>query len=248
MSKSKTIRGKMGKMASWKFFSSNSFIRKSLPDTSILTISTLRSFLQKYQTVYIKPDYGYQGRGVIKVMKRSSGYQFIKVKGAAVQCSTVQELYKLVKEKRRQVIQQGIHITTIEGRPFDIRLLMMRNKDGEWEYAGMLAKVAGEGWIITNKRSKGYVLTVDEALEKSLNMNSDQISVTKLEMVGLCDKSCRKLDRYKRYRQIGFDLAFDWNGRLWIIEQNTDPGWSLFRQLKDSTMYNTINSILHARK
>lgn len=211
-------------------------------------MSSLRFFFKKYVTLYIKPDYGFQGRGVIKATKTSDGYKYIKERGRAVQCSSLQELYRKVKQQRTQVVQKGVPVATIAGRPFDIRLLMMRNKYGEWQYAGMLAKVAGEGWVITNKRSNGYVLTVDVALKRSLNMSSHRISVAKHKMVWLCYEACRKIDKYNRYKQIGFDLAVDRQGLVWMIEQNTDPGWSLFRQLQDKTMYKKIYSILQGRK
>jgi hypothetical protein len=43
-------------------------------------------------------------------------------------------------------------------------------------------------------------------------------------------------------------MGVDTTGKLWIIEENTGPGWALFRKLKDRSMYNKIKSILIKRR
>jgi hypothetical protein len=249
MGATRSKRSEMGKWALWKFFASVSSIRPHLPPTKILTRSSLRTFLSNYPAVYVKPNYGQQGRSVIKVWKTGRGsYAFIRERGKAVHCGTTDEVYQKIKSKRTQIVQASIDLARIRGRPFDVRVLMMRDGNGRWQYAGMLAKVAGPGWIITNKRSHGSVLTVDEALQKSLQWDSLQIGKIKEQMIQLGHDICKRFDEYKRYRQIGIDMGVDTNGKIWIIEENTGPGWTLFAKLKDRSMYHKIRSILRERR
>lgn len=42
---------------------------------------------------------------------------------------------------------------------------MMRNSQNSWQYAGMLAKVAGQSSVITNvNRGGGYAISIENAL------------------------------------------------------------------------------------
>ena len=46
--------------------------------------------------------------------------------------------------------------------------MVQRHPNSEWQVTGMLAKVAGKGFIVTNiRRSGGKVVTVENALEHS---------------------------------------------------------------------------------
>ncbi|WP_428993703.1 YheC/YheD family protein [Brevibacillus choshinensis] len=54
---------------------------RCLPPTAILSRKTLSAFLQRYSSVYIKPDREHTGTGIIRVWKKSGRYSFVRVKG-----------------------------------------------------------------------------------------------------------------------------------------------------------------------
>jgi hypothetical protein len=58
--------------------------------------------------------------------------------------------------------------------------MMMRNRNRKWKYAGILAKVAGSGSVVSNViRGRGYALELKKALIKSLKMNKNKIASIK---------------------------------------------------------------------
>lgn len=67
-----------------KFFSKSPHIRPYLPPTTLYQPASLDSYLDKYDTVYIKPTRTHMGKGIVRVWKTGSGYQFVKERG---QCS-----------------------------------------------------------------------------------------------------------------------------------------------------------------
>ncbi len=137
---------KQGKWEQWEFFESESSVRPYVPPTQMLTKSSLGLFLSEHPAVYVKPDDGNQGRDVVKVWKtKKNDYAFIREKGKAVHCKSIDKLYKKLKTKRAQIVQASINLAKINGRPFDVRVLMIRDGNGQWQYIGMLAKVAGLG-------------------------------------------------------------------------------------------------------
>ncbi|MGZ4135522.1 MAG: YheC/YheD family protein [Tumebacillaceae bacterium] len=247
MSENTTKKPELGKWGCWRFFHQVPAIRPYLPQTTTLSLLSLKNYLAKYQAVYVKPSAGWGGRGITKVWRTQTGYSFVQERGSAVHCATVEEVYRRLKASARPgityIVQRGIALAEINGRPYDIRLMMMR-VHGKWEYVGMLVKVAGPNSVITNiARGKGYVVDVDTALKRSLGLGNAQIARLKQEMVALGYATCERFNDWKRYSQIGLDLAVDKNGKLWMIEENTGPAHSLFAKLKDKSIYNRIKQI-----
>ncbi|MEZ2656845.1 YheC/YheD family protein [Aneurinibacillus aneurinilyticus] len=249
----KPRRREPGKWKLWNFFSEEDAIQPYLPPMAIFSEHTLQSYIGMYQLVFVKPDYGRGGRGVIKIWRTQNGYAYIREKGATIRCKTVESLYRKIKQHlqpgKRYLIQEGIRLAKINGRPFDIRLMMMREY-GRWKYIGMLAKVAGPNSAVTNiARGKGYVTGVRYALKKSLNLSEASLNALLEEMKELGFRTCRRFDEYNTtYWQVGLDLAVDKNGKLWIIEENTAPTQSLFARLKDKSMYRQIRRLNAIRK
>jgi hypothetical protein len=251
MPEKKPRKREMGKWGLWNFFASEEDIRAYLPQMDLFTRSTLEFYLSTYSVVFIKPDYGWGGQGIIKAWKTAGGFNFVRISGKPISCATMDNLYMRIQKHciagKRYVIQQGIQLAQINQRPFDIRLMMMR-QNRKWQYIGMLAKVAGASSVITNvARGKGYVTDIDSALKQSLGVGGKKIEELKEEAKLLAYKTCYKFDEYKAYWQIGLDLAVDKDGILWMIEENTGPAQSLFAKLKDKTTYTKMRALTALR-
>ncbi|MBD2870003.1 YheC/YheD family protein [Paenibacillus arenilitoris] len=232
-----------------KFYYRDAYIRNFLPDTALLNQESLKQFLDKYDSVYIKPDRRHGGNGVIRARKSENGYSFTAIAGRKAEnesdIPTVQELYRKIAKRAiddNYIIQQAIPLAVINGRPYDIRSMMMRKPGGLWRFYGYFAKVAGTVSIITNVcRSGGYVITIEEALRKSLGLTQEQIKQKKESMLDLSLKICNRFKKYKASTtQIGIDFALDDKGEIWIIEVNfdlPDHSGNAFAELPDKTNY-----------
>ena len=161
----------MGKWQLHRFYSGDNVVRRHLPPTDVYSSASLRRFLERYGSVYIKPNYEHQGQGIIKAWKtKNSTYTYVKVRGTAA--PAVPSAFALhrklrIPTKPMFVVQKAIELARTKGRPFDIRVMMMRHRE-QWTYVGMLAKVAGRNSVITNiGRGGGYVQTVPEALRSA---------------------------------------------------------------------------------
>lgn len=236
----------LGKYLLWRFFANHKAIRPYLPDTRRFTRQAFINMLNQYGMVYVKPSGGSMGRGVIKVWK-SGQRVFIKKTVQAVKTfpsvdAAASHLTTLTKGYA-YIVQRGIHLATIDGRPLDIRVMMQRSEPGgSWLYSGMLAKVAGPRSVVTNVAlSRGYVLEVEDALKRSLGWGKGRINKMVDEMKRLSFTAAKHFDSYQRYRELGFDMAVDSNGKLWLIEENTGPSHPLFKRLKSNlSMYRRI--------
>ncbi|MGD8189641.1 YheC/YheD family protein [Brevibacillus ginsengisoli] len=236
-----------------KFYSKHSTIRKHLPATAIFRFVTLKDFLGKYHTIYVKPDREHRGKGIVKVWKNGKIYKLVHEKGQVSHSQTIQDVYRKIRRRslnQRYIVQQAIPLTKVRGRVFDIRVMMMRNAKGSWQYAGMVSKVAGTNSIVTNvARGKGYVLKVEQALHRTGLFHGQRVNEIQKRLISLSYQIANYFNRYKRSSQIGVDYGVDSKGNIRIIEVNFDfPSHSLFAKLPDKKAYYRIRSLAQAYK
>lgn len=236
-----------------RLYAGHSKFRKRMPPTSVLSRSTLKKFINLYPSVYIKGKNEHTGFGIIKAWKTKDGYRYVKVKGEPESANTLEELYEKVKDGRKSrsvLVQKAIDLAEIEGRPFSVRVMLMRDGRKNWRYAGMLAKVAGDDSVVTNvRRGGGYAATIEQALSKALGYNRKKIESMKKRLIGLSYQLIRyAASKYKTY-ETGLDIGIDKQGRIWIIEVNLAyPSYGLFNRLEDKTYYRKIKSLAEEYK
>lgn len=236
-----------------RFYLKHPAIRTHLPPTTICHKRSLVDYLGKFSSVYVKPDREHRGKGIMKVWKKDRAYHLVHVKGSAKRYQSIGEVYRKIRQKSngaRFIVQKGIPLARVNGRVFDIRVMMMRNGQGAWQYAGMIAKVAGTRSVITNvARGKGYVLKVDRALLKSGKFSASQRIAILKRLRSLSYTVANYFNRYKYSSQIGVDYGVDSNGKITIIEVNFDfPSHSLFAKLPDKTDFWRIRRLYHEFK
>jgi uncharacterized circularly permuted ATP-grasp superfamily protein len=229
-------------------------LHKLLPPTSILTLESLSHYLDQYDAVYIKGKNEHTGSGIIKAWKSSSSYRYVKVKGEPIKEKSINDLYQAVKTgrpSRSVLVQKAIDLACINDRPFTIRLMLMRDGERKWQYAGMLAKVSGKESIISNiRRGGGYAATVDEAMAKSLGYGPERIERFKKKLIrtgfDIVDYAVAK---GYRTHEVALDLGVDKKGKIWIVEVNLCyPSYEVFNRLMDKTYYNRVKQLATAYK
>ncbi|NQX58827.1 YheC/YheD family protein [Paenibacillus qinlingensis] len=221
-----------------------------LPETEWLSENSFMRLISKYGQVIIKPTGSYGGNGVIQV--RSSGNSSYEVQdGSRTRTYADQDaISTFIKKKANNstIVQQRIPLATKHGRPFDLRVMVQRHPKADWQVTGMLAKVAGKGYIITNiRRSGGRVVTVEKAIQGS-ELQNMQTSALLAELRSVALLAADQLaPSYRWVKTMGIDMAFDKQGRVWIIEVNFAPMLELFLKLPNKSAYHTIKSF-HARR
>lgn len=240
------IKPEMGKFLLYQFFSRHSQVKSYLPATRRYSPATLEDFLRKHGMVYLKPSGGMMGRGILKVWRANGRIHVKKTVYAPSVFTSLQAATRhidVLREGKAYIVQEGIHLAKVKGRPFDIRVMVQRDRPGgQWQYSGMLAKIAGANSVVTNVAlSRGAVMEVEDALAQAFGWSKREIKRRVDELIRLSMTAAKHFDSYQFYRELGFDLAFDARGRLWMIEQNTGPSHPLFAKLKTRlSMYRLI--------
>lgn len=228
-------------------------VRSAVPAARRFGRSALDAMLDRHRSVVIKPTGGSGGKGIRFVTALGDGRYRVRSGARAQVIRGRDALYRHLRGKaggRRHLIQRKIPLATVDGRPFDVRVMVQRQRRGNgksgggngsgWRVTAKLVRVAGPGYLITNTaRSGGRVLPFSAALRRS-NIRTGagglegRINRLSLRAVRSLHAHCRAL------HTVGLDIGVDRSGRPWIIEANFTPSKSLFKRLKDQTLYRRI--------
>lgn len=221
-------------------------VAKYIPETKWYQFETLLYMLQKYPVVYIKPDKGTGGGGIIRIRRLAPDrMEYRDLYGRKVM--HVSQLYywlnKKLNKSQKYIVQHGISLAQINGRPCDIRVLLQKPVD-KWIISGMIAKVAAPGKIVTNYCKGGQPFEIFNALH--LISSNDRIKAKKIfiELYYLSKEIAKILNRrFRGLRELGIDVGIDKQNKIWIFEVNTQPNFQMFRKLQNKDMYQLIQRV-----
>jgi|HigsolmetaAR204D_1030405.scaffolds.fasta_scaffold00001_19 hypothetical protein len=244
------MRYKRGKYTKYRLMAKSPELAAAIPSFRKFTLNNFQTLLNRYERVIVKPSCGWGGAGVIAVTKQGDGSCLVHKDRRVRIKSSAESAYAYLKRYTRgktYIVQRKIALATVKGRPFDLRVMVQRDRSGKWVVTGKLAKVAGSGYIITNiRRSRGRVLPFAAAIERS-NIEGRSAGEIARDIGRISLAAARHLQTCYSIRTVGFDIGVDSRGRVWIIEPNFRPDISLFRKLKDQSAYRRIRSFMRKR-
>ncbi|WP_336785276.1 YheC/YheD family protein [Paenibacillus sp. MMO-177] len=223
-------------------------LRDYLPDTEQFTPKGFIGMIDRYPVLFVKPDLGMQGQGVMKVYYKddrvvirteNSRYSFQSAKFAAI------KLKQLIGTKR-YIMQQGIDLIKINGNPIDFRILLHLRRDETWKFFGIMGKMAAPNRFVTNHSSGGKAIQLHRAL--GLTKQECEPWEKKLGEIALQIAQGMK-KHFPLITELGLDIAIDTEHRVWLLEANTKPQFQLFRHHSNPKLYAQIaNSVKNIRR
>jgi hypothetical protein len=225
-----------------------------IPDTRLYSRESLEEMLRAYKVVYVKPDSGTYGLGVMRAeieqdSESSQENQAIVGSPYSLRFGTTSNYYESLENlheaimtqiaRRTFIIQRGIHLLNYQGRAFDLRILTQKNLQGKWETTGFIGRVAAAGKIITNYHSGGTIAEFHTLLSGHSSRQETAQLERRLALLG--ERTGRQLEKsYPRIKEIGLDIGIDEQLHPWILEVNTLPSLYVFGKLSDKNIYKRI--------
>lgn len=208
-------------------------LRPHVPETLPLRISTLAYMLKKHRYVFIKPDIGSQGKGVMQVRVYRDGYHcrgrdhLNRPFQTQVQSlAAILGLVSSASQRRRLLVQQGLYLNHFRGSTFDVRTIVQKNEAGQWQVTGTAARVGRRGSITSNLHGGGHAVRTEALLEEQFPDRHQEI-LEKIYWLGVSIPAA--LDKeLGRFGELGLDLGVDKDGHVWLIEANSKPGRTVF--------------------
>ncbi len=216
----------------------------NVPRTDLLDEQSLRTFLSRYDHVYIKPRAGSQGTGVIEVVRSGNGRHVIRTLAATYEVRGAHAARDRIMDLAGQgssgstdcLVQRGISAEPPGKRRFprfDLRLLMQKNGRSACILTGLVARVSQTGGPTSNlsngARSEEAEPLLDalygQSLGKKVLRRAAEVS---LAAYGLMEAELGPIG------EAGLDIVPDADGTPWIIEVNARPGRNVFKRIANS--------------
>ncbi|MBD3917724.1 YheC/YheD family protein [Paenibacillus sp. PR3] len=231
------------KMRKTRILLGDPHVRAAIPKTVILSASSLKQMLSTYDTVYVKPNVGALGVGVMRVRKLSANKYEWRYKLQRKHVSSITRLMSLIhsyKKSGSYLVQRGIDLMKYRGRRFDLRVVTQRrNSHDAWRVTGVLARVAAPGRIVTNGSQGASIHPYPQVF--GANMSAEQTGRLKGSIDNLALRIARRYTlSYAKCIELGLDVAVDNKRRIWLLEVNTRPQIKPFTRLNNLSMYRTI--------
>ncbi|WP_332697628.1 YheC/YheD family protein [Halalkalibacter lacteus] len=215
-----------GKFYIKNILSENIDISKQLPFTLRATETNIKAMMKKYNSLIIKPNKGSYGRGIMKLEKIEEKwcFTFTEKEGTTVIKKNIYFKTKLpftLKKRIKQafyIVQERIDLATYNNNPFDIRVAVQRNNNGEWETTSFITKVAQKGYYITNVAQGGTTYTLETILKDHPYLSYKQV----IENTTNFTKNIANLlsKRLPHIGCLGMDIGIAKDGTPYFIEVN----------------------------
>ncbi|AKL95358.1 endospore coat-associated protein YheD [Clostridium aceticum] len=205
-------------------------IKHFIPETTLLSPLALKSFLDNYDFIFAKSNYGSFGEEVIRIEEKEGNY-LCRTGGSRVkewEFYNITTLYEfLVKElDSKAILQKGIVLAKIGDRIFDMRILCQKDNRGKWKITALDFRIAPIGGVVTNYSAGAEEILVvpgENLLHPSLSWQS---------ITDFTNKVLLALEAtFGSMGEIGLDVGLDMQGNLWLIEANSKPNTIGYREL-----------------
>lgn len=220
----------------------NKAIKPFIPDTRKFSKVNLEQMIHSYGMVYVKPERGTYGNGVIRAERTGPHSYTYQYEETVRHFDSFTAFHKSLAKKtggRKYLIQKGIHLLKHNNRRFDIRVMVQLSPKGKWEATGIIGRLGHPRKIVTNYHSGGKPTAIESLLsthlsERRLDQLTKELNTLGTRMAAHMQKT------YPKIKQIGVDVGLDRSLTPWIIEVNMNPDPYIFNQLKNKSMYKKV--------
>lgn len=193
-----------------------------VPTAVLRDAEQVDELLQSHAKLVIKPAQGSRGAGVQALAHNGSHYGVQN--GAEWLWLDRKGLSAYIRSLDREyLVQPYIVCLTPEGEPFDFRVLVQRNGEGDWVVAVIYPRIGAKGTITSNVSVGGRTEPLEAFLKRAFPEDGDsfppRLAKLGLEIAEFVDS------RYANpLNELGIDIAVDDRRKFWFYEANTCPG------------------------
>ncbi|AOZ93854.1 YheC/YheD family protein [Paenibacillus crassostreae] len=222
-----------------------------LPPTSSYSDSESlnKELITHHGQVFLKPHAGSQGKSTLHIQRFPTENKFF-INGRNhhnkefmqtfnSESKALQWVHQFIHH-RPYIIQPYLPLTSKNGHPFDIRVLMQKNGKGRWVLTGMVVRQGQFGSATSNLHGGGTAVSVLPYLTREYGTATAEHIMTVLHTLSR-DISPILESHFGRLGELGIDYGVDTEGNVWLLEVNSRPGRTSFNLIGDPTISNLAN-------
>lgn len=249
--------GLKGKWQMYQAVSQHPSLSRYLPSTEIYASpSQLKKWLQEYSSIILKPVNGSLGVGVMKVTQKERSCLHVEGRGKGNIPFTTDftsfpaflDFLQSNMQKWKYLIQPYLSLSTKEGVPYDLRIMVQKNGSGTWMTTGKAIRMGAKNSITSNLHGGGSAISFKQFSQQHYTSSEAEHINTHLSILETLLPEY--LERaHGPLLELGIDVGIDTSRKVWLIEVNSKPGRQIFEQLHDqeSIIQSQLNPLYYAK-
>ncbi|QUH27047.1 YheC/YheD family protein [Serpentinicella alkaliphila] len=230
----------ISKFSKWKVYNTlkDKGFEEYLPKTYLLKEINIIDILMKYTSIYLKPSYGQLGENVYKLSMTSDRlinlyYHSTRAKETFKNNNELNRMLTELVGKKEFIVQQEIPMVSLNKGYFDIRVLIQKNINGNWEVTSIVSRVTNKFFNNTSLYEK--VVLTEDILDE---FNSIDKVKTILKLKKLSIQVAKTLESsFGHIGELSVDYGISSTGDLKIIEINGQPQKKIYKFLKNKKQH-----------
>lgn len=195
-----------------------------LPETYRFNHLNMQLMMKKHRELMIKPNKGSLGKRNMKITRNNETEWVLAFPSGSKQCNETfttdvcPNRLTEIMESSNYLIQERIPLAEYNGAPFDIRVSVQRNRTGEWQITGMVAKVAKAGNFVTNVARGGACFPLSEIIKNFPHLHDSKV---RQSIEHLAILTVKQLESHlPNLADLGLDIGITHEGFPMFIECN----------------------------
>lgn len=206
-----------------RLIKSEDYKKYAIESVNVKTYEDIITSLDKYDRVVFKPVMGSQGNDILFIYREKN---LLVVQDFKDRVRFSLDQFKLFIDERliegRYIVQPYIECLTKDKEPYDFRIHLHRNREGEWELVKAYPRVVSKKGILSNISKGGWTEDIDIFLKKEFPERPEEVRED-LEKIAI--DLANFINSFESYKinEIGVDLAIDSKGNYYTYELNGGP-------------------------
>ncbi|MFD1385925.1 YheC/YheD family protein [Oceanobacillus oncorhynchi subsp. oncorhynchi] len=203
----------------------------AIPTLRCKSFSIIKGFLLKYGEVVVKPVYSQSGENIYKIVQADKDSFLVSHRDSTANMTLKETFafFQSIISKRKCIVQPYIPSSTEQGEPFNCRIHLEKNKEGNWVIVKKYIRVGTEKQVSPNNQESG--VTFDAGMFLTLKFTEDASAVDEhLDSFALNVAKKIEKTRKKELATLGLDIGIDKDQNLVLFESISAPDSSLLHQ------------------
>jgi len=195
-------------------------------------IASLASWLREHgHSAFLKPVAGSQGKRVMALARLPDGS--VELSGRDDRNRPLKRSFGNEDEAIRKVdrwisarsylMQPLLDLRSPSGEPFDLRVLMQKDRLGRWTRTGTAARIGSPASVTANLHGGGMAAPAESTLASLFGHRPAQEMMDAVNR--LSSLIVTRLEQtFGRFAEIGLDYGIERSRKLWFLEANSKPG------------------------